>query len=58
MADRYQYLGLWFTGKIDVKYMVGQVAASTHRALALGIAKSKDIGGLSFDCYSKLYSSL
>ena len=38
--------------------MAEQIAASAHRALGLVIAKSKSMGSLPYECYSKLYDSL
>ena len=38
--------------------MADQIAASAQRALGMLIVKSKSLGGLSFQCYTKLYQSL
>ena len=40
VVEKYKYLGLWFTDKLDLNYMAEQVAASAQRALGLLIAKS------------------
>ena len=58
VVGKYKYLGLWFTEFLDFGFMAEQVAASGHRALGLLIAKSKQVGGFPFQCYTKLYQSL
>ena len=58
VVNHYKYLGLWFSDDINLKYMAEQVAASAHRALGLVIAKSKSIGSLPYQCFTKLYDSL
>ncbi len=58
VVSKYKYLGLWFTDNLDLQYMAEQVATSAQRALGLVIAKCKSIGGLPYDCYTRLYESL
>ena len=55
VVSRYKYLGLWFCDNIDMKYMAEQVAVSAHRALGIVIAKAKEMGGMPYDCFTKLY---
>ena len=56
-VDRYKYLGLVIDYKLDYSVTAEMVAKSANRALGLLIAKTKCMGGLSFNCFSKLYES-
>ena len=58
VVSKYKYLGLWFCDNIDLKYMAEQVAVSAHRALGIVIAKSKEMGGMPYECFNKLYDGL
>ena len=58
VCTKYKYLGLWFTEDLDFSYMAREVAAAAQRSLGLLIAKARCIGGLPFECYTKLYNSL
>ena len=58
ITDKYKYLGLWFSEKLDLKIMAEQVALSAHRALGVVISKTKEMSGMPFDCFTKLYNSL
>ena len=58
VVTKYKYLGLWFCDNIDLKYMAEQVAVSAHRALGIVIAKAKEMNGIPYECFTKLYDSL
>ena len=58
LTERYKYLGLWFSENLDLQFMAEQVAASAHRALGVIISKAKQMCGMPYECYSKLYESL
>ena len=40
-VEKYKYLGLWLTDKLDLSYMAEEVAASAWSTLCLLIAKSR-----------------
>ena len=56
-VNKYRYLGLSIDYKLDYKVTADAVAKSANRALGLLISKSKSLGGLSYNCFSKLYES-
>ena len=58
VCTKYKYLGLWFTDGLNFSYMARTVAAAVQRSFGLLIAKARCIGGLPYECYTKLYNSL
>ena len=58
ISDRYTYLGLTLNEYLDFNVTARAVAQSASRALGLLIAKSKCMGGMPYDVYSKLYATL
>ena len=58
ITDRYNYLGLLLREFPDLNIIVGTVAKSVSRVLGLVIYECKMNGGLSFQCFTKLYDSL
>ena len=58
ITDRYKYLGLWFQEHLDMKYATNELSKSASRALSVLYTKFKNTGGMAYDVYCKLYSSL
>lgn len=58
MVDKYVYLGLTVTEHIDWNVTAKSVAQSANRALGLLIAKSKLMGGMPYNVFSKLFDSM
>lgn len=58
ITDKYKYLGLWFQEHLDMKFATSELAKSASRALSALYAKFKNAGGMAFDVYTKLYTSL
>ena len=54
---KYKYLGLVIDYKLEYKTTAEAIAKSASRALGLLISKAKSLGGLSYNCFSKLYES-
>ena len=57
-TEKYKYLGLWFQEHLDLKFATSKLAKSARRALSVLHAKFKCAGGMSYDVYTKLYTSL
>ena len=57
-ATHYKYLGLVLSKHLDYALTAKIVAESANRALGLLIAKTKDVGGLQYDVFTKLYESI
>ncbi|MES9880789.1 MAG: reverse transcriptase family protein [Sedimenticola sp.] len=57
-ASQYKYLGLVLSEHLDFNITAKTVAQSAGRALGLLIAKSKTLGGLQYDVFTKLYESI
>ena len=58
IVDRYVYLGLTIQEHMDWNITAIVVTQSANRALGLLIAKSKSLGGMPYDIYTKLFDSL
>ena len=58
LTDKYKYLGLWFQEHLDLKYATTELAKSASRALSALYAKFKRSGGMAYDVFTKLYTSL
>ena len=58
LTDKYKYLGLWFQEHLDLKYATTELAKSAGRALSALYAKFKRSGGMAYDVFTKLYTSL
>ena len=56
-SDKYVYLGLLLTEHLDFNVTVKSVAQSASRALGLLIGRYKNMGGMSFTVFSKLYET-
>ena len=56
-ADRYSYLGITLTEFLDFDATAKIIAQSASRALGLLIAKYKNMGGMPYDVFTKLYES-
>ena len=56
-VNKYKYLGLVLDFSLDYNVTASVVAKSASRALGLLISKAKSMGGLSYNCFSKLYES-
>ena len=56
-TESYKYLGLWFSEFCDMTLAAKEIAKSATRALGLLISKYKALGGLSYQCFNKLYES-
>ena len=56
-AENYKYLGLWFNEHMDMTYAAREIAKSATRALGSLIVKFKELGGISYDCFQKMYES-
>jgi hypothetical protein len=54
----YKYLGLWLDQFLDLKTAVKEIAKSASRALGVLICKSKAVGGMSYNVFTKLFNSL
>ena len=57
MTSKYKYLGLWFNEHLDMSDSAKEIAKSATRALGVIIAKFKQLGGISYTCFKKLYES-
>ena len=57
LVDHYKYLGIVFTEHLDLMQMSKIVAQSARRALGLLILKSKSLGGMPYECFTKCYDS-
>lgn len=58
LTEKYKYLGLWFQEHVDLKFATSELAKSASRALSALYAKFKYTGGMAYDVYTQLYSSL
>ena len=58
LTDKYKYLGLWLQKRPDMKYATSELAKSASRALSTLYAKFKNSGGMAYNVYYKLYTSL
>lgn len=58
VVEQYKYLGLILSEHLDFAITSKAVVQSAGRALGLIIAKSKVLGGMPFECFSKLYNAL
>ena len=58
VIDRYTYLGVVLSEHLDYNIMAKCVAQSASRALGLFIAKCKNIGGVPYNVFTKLYDSV
>ena len=57
LVDHYKYLGIVFTEHLDLMQMSKIVAQSASRALGLLISKSKSLGGMPYECFTKCYDT-
>ena len=57
IAADYKYLGLWFNEHLDMMHAAREIAKSATRALGSIIVKFKALGGISYNCFKKLYES-
>ena len=57
-VDRYSYLGITLTEFLDYDITAKNIAQNASRALGLLIAKYKNMGGMPFDVFTKLFDSL
>jgi hypothetical protein len=57
IAADYKYLGLWFNEHLDMMHAAREIAKSATRALVSIIVKFKALGGISYNCFKKLYES-
>ena len=57
-ADSYKYLGIWFDQHLRMDKAVKELAKSASRALGALFGKFIDAGGMTFDVYSKLYTTI
>ena len=55
LVDQYKYLGIVFTEHVDLMQMSKIVAESASRALGLLISKSKALGDMPYECFTKCY---
>ena len=58
LTDKYKYLGLWLQEHLDIKHATSELAKSASRALSTLYAKLKNSGGMAYDEYYTLYTSL
>ena len=58
VVDKYKYLGLILTDHLDYQETARVVAQAASRALGLVIAKDKAYGGMHYDCFTTLYTSI
>ena len=58
IVDKYVYLGLTILEHMDWNIMAKVVVHSANRALELLIAKSKALGGMPYDIYTKLFDAM
>ena len=58
IMNSYKYLGLQLTDRLDLTHTAKVVAKSANRALGLLIFKVKAMGGVSYNCYIKLFDCL
>lgn len=56
-TDKYRYLGLVLNEHLDYSVTAKYVAQSATRALGLLISKFKQMGGMPYDVYTKLFDS-
>ena len=56
-CSTYKYLGIWFTEHLDMSFAAREISKAASRALGAIIAKFKALGGISFECFKKLYES-
>ena len=57
-SDSYKYLGIWFDQHLRMNKAVSELAKSASPALGALFGKFIDAGGMTFDVYSKLYSTI
>ena len=57
VVDRYSYLGVTLTEFLDFDVTAKIIAQSASRALGLLIAKYKNMNGMPYDVFTKLYES-
>ena len=57
LVDQYKYLRIVFTEHLDLLQMSKIVAQSASRALGLLISKSKALGGMPYECFTKCYDT-
>lgn len=56
--NKYRYLGLTFNEFMDYKSTVKEITKAARRALSALYTKYLSCGGMSFEVYTKLYSTL
>ena len=54
----YKYLGFWFNEFLDLKYSVKEIVKSASRALGAVYTKYLHGGGMSYDVYTKLITTI
>lgn len=57
-VDRYSYLGITLTEFLDFDVTAKIIAQSASRALGLLIAKYKNMGGMPYEVFTKLFDSM
>ena len=57
LVAHYKYLGIVFTEHLYLMQMSKIVAQSTSRTLELLISKSKSLGGMSCECFTKCHDA-
>ena len=57
-ADKYKYLGFWFTEHLDMSFPVRELAKAASRAFGALATKYYAVGGLPYTVFTKLYESL
>ena len=57
-SDCYRYLGIWLNEHLDMKKTVRELCKSAGRALSALYTKFCHAGGMSYDVYTKLYTTL
>ena len=57
-VDRYSYLGITLTEFLDFDVTAKIIAQSASRAFGLLIAKYKNMGGMPYDVFTKLFESM
>ena len=58
VVSEYKYLGLYLSESLDMNFTAKNVASAANRSLGLLIAKNKALGGMPYECYTKLYDAL
>ena len=58
LTDKYKYFRLWLQEHLDMMYATSELAKSANRALSTLYAKFNNSGGLAYDVYYTLYTSL